>query len=1171
MDTNIHSNYAAEELQGQLAEELESELAGLRLHHDRLLAQRRQHEEEGYSRACAELKEEFAERLEGERARAGEELLQEKARLRQEAEKEASSIREELTVKDTLALADLHKMLALDRRRASLLAIEDAVKAAECVRSQTGAILQDELRREIEGMQATHAIRREEKMAEERSAHSAELLQLEMDLQDEHRRTADRIRADMQRAADAERSRIETEAEAEATLMAAQVKAASLQRLDNERLQIEEAEQHSRELLASRHKQVLLERDAQLQQLEKQWIEEDERAVGEVRERLSQESHRKSAAVAEELRQLASIPTEVLLGDFTRWLASSAQELVGVVAAAKIDEIARWEREGDEAEAAAVTAVEAEIASENEERVRRLVKDCALRREEAVALIQAEVKGEMHKQRVRLDAEHAARLSAALEEARAKLAAQAREGEGRAVAAENEKTEQEVKAARKDGEEEMRAALMEASRGFEQSLQAELVQLHTATTAAHDAALQGRREELTRARDAQLERARSEAASKTSKQLQALQEQMADERERRIQAMQRSCVAELERRSLEVDVMAQADLERALNECRVQAGLAHDAALADVKSSSQAEIEGAVSELREEARAKLDQAVLDARARYDAERVAAVEALKMQRSAELEATLAATRREFDEAREKQVQELKGKAGEELAAALEALRSDKTAECVAALEAVREEAEKVRERELQALDEQMARRKDEAISAVEAECRARMVQETDEMNEAFAASRDETLRALQVELQGDLQVQMENKQLRAELELSRQLSALRSECVADLERCKALVQSRNSRAAQKLISVLRLKHRKESDAHTAAGDRNARRQNDEAIRELRDEWSELRRLVRELLDAALTDSGARRNSQEVGLEDMVGMRIQLETAIRQVDELQGCLGLVAAQAASPGAGAQVLSSQRGVTNSLTPESGHVGSKPLQPLQCSASPALSGQRRGQVRRALSFSATKPDDPQPGRLSAAETQRSQDCKVSDSACAIEVQDECDLSMRSTLPSDTPCKSTASSTASSTPAGRHIYGDLSPAWHAKYGDLSPIKHSRPTLTRKAVSDSTYSLDDVGGGAASKARRGRDESDDADSEDSLDESPHGGEAKAAGGKAKKGLRPKVLDKHQQSGSPSQVRPIIRRSLHLYAPLFARTDLVLCRRGTGCYFRCCAAAARVEA
>ena len=235
---------AADELQGHLAQELESELAGLRLHHDRLLSQRRQHEEEGFNRACADMKKQVAERLVGERARAEENFAQEKtrleekfveekARLKEEFEKESCIIREELTVKDTLALADLHKMLALDRRRASLLAIDEAVKAAETVRLQvlqnspvnrkrallkspadtrdvqTEGILQDELRREIEGMQATHAVRRHEKVAAVRSAHDVELQQLAAELERDHARRKDELRASKRRAADAERTRIQ--------------------------------------------------------------------------------------------------------------------------------------------------------------------------------------------------------------------------------------------------------------------------------------------------------------------------------------------------------------------------------------------------------------------------------------------------------------------------------------------------------------------------------------------------------------------------------------------------------------------------------------------------------------------------------------------------------------------------------------------------------------------------------------------------------------------------------------------------------------------------------------------------------------------------------------------------------------------------------------------------
>jgi len=925
---------------------------------------------------------------------------------------------------------------------------------------------------------------------------------------------------------------IQAEVDAETQRAIAEVSGASLQRLERERERIAQKEEEERELLEARHAQVLQQRDEALRELERQWAEEDARAVGEVRQRLSEEARRKSAAVAQELRELASIPTEVLRSDFARWLAASAQEVAGVVVATRAEEVARLKWRGEEEEASAIMALEAEIAGENEERVLRLVSECEAQRGEAIARMQAEAKEGMRAERAKLDAEQAARLSAALEQVRAKLAAQAREDERTAMAAAREETEEGVRAARERVEEEGKAALLEASRQFEQALQAELVRLHTECTAAHDAAVQARQAELARAREEQVEAVRSEMASKTSKALRQLQEQTAGERERRIQAMQRSCQAELERRTLEVEGKAQAELEHALGNCRAEGARRCEAALLEAKTAGQADVERVVGELRESQRGAHDRAARDLQAKYDAERTAAVDALERQLSADLAARLEASRVASEQARESQVRELEERARQELAAALEALKADKAAECAAALAAVHAEVESRGQRELQALEEQMARRKAEAISAVEAECRGRFVEETDKMNEAFAASRDAKVRSLKTELQQDLQAQMENKQLRAELELARQLSALRAECVADLERCRGLVAGRNSQAAQKLIAVLRLKHRKESEAHMAAGERSARRHNEEVMRELRGEW----RLVRELFTASHSD--ARPSSQ--ALDEFVGMRIQLEAAIWQVDELQGLLSLVAAGAGATGAGARALSSTRAAAHPLA--STLVGSQ-----HDAVAPPSPGARRGQVKRALHYPAAAGEPEWGGRGAEGDTslaglEPSRDCAAGGSAGEVEGQEECDLSMRSTLPAGTPCKSTTSSVASSTPActhhseqpgnvldlsctsspmqdsskvdacystphksdgspwasppvqdwdgagvglpgsarlpvkGRAGGGDPSPVWRAKYVDVSPIKQPRSALTRSArpsargVVDSADSLEGVGG-----------------------------------------------------------------------------------------------------
>jgi hypothetical protein len=62
-----------------------------------------------------------------------------------------------------------------------------------------------------------------------------------------------------------------------------------------------------------------------------------------------------------------------------------------------------------------------------------------------------------------------------------------------------------------------------------------------------------------------------------------------------------------------------------------------------------------------------------------------------------------------------------------------------------------------------------------------------------------------------------------------MQIARQVNALRAESLADLERCRNLVEGRNREGAEKLLSVLRLKYRKVWRERERARDREGGRE------------------------------------------------------------------------------------------------------------------------------------------------------------------------------------------------------------------------------------------------------------------------------------------------------------------------------------------------------
>ena len=988
---------AATELQEALATELEAELASISEHHQRVLNQRRQQEEEAFDAALANLEEHFADKLAGERARNEQRLQEERRRLQQEFESEGASIREDLMVKDSLALDDLRKSLCADRCRASQGLIQESVRAAKQVRRQTEAILMQELQDEVKAVHAAHCVRKSEQLAELRTEHTVQLQELKRQQVDQYRVETEKLAVELRQAAEAQRAREQREIEAQVLLQRAAFEQESAATLEKERQRLQKAEKEALSEMSARHEEALRDKDVALQECQRKWADELEEAVGELRGRLVAQARDRIAELSPALRRVASVCTDQVRQDFAGWLAGSMDELSRVADDQHAKSLSQWQRNCDEQRLAAIKALEEEVASENEAKLQQLVNDCVAQRQQALEAVHCEAKRRLEAERAQVEAAHAARLSAAVVQARSRLEHEGQDLAARAVKAEEARTARDIEAAQELAEEKSKIALADAQRDSEEALERELAELQGELHAKQDDECNARLQELAFERQKALQEVCSQVNARTSKEMQELKSAAGVERERRIQALHRTCDAEGRRRKLELEMQAHAQLEEELAKTRMDALDQHEAALSSLHASNKAETEQLVSQIRESRRDDLEAQVHQLETKLADERAAAVEALRADLAQRHTQQIATRRNEAQQEIDERVAEAETAARAHLEATLDEIVKEKSVETESVLDQMRAEGQTKLEEDLDHLDRTMAEKRDSLLKAVEREFQQELKQETDKTHALFAATRDQRVRALKSELAQQARGQLEQKQLRAEIELARQVDALRAECQADLQRYSQVLENQNNEAAQKLMALLCLKHRCQ---HVDEGDRGegSRKQKETILQHLRDEWS----LLREFLTSLAPGSGMRSELQAHPHARSDEAR-ESATAARKQD------GSI--RRGSPSK-FDALHPQHEEDTLLTPEARTQEHAPASAHSLSAT--ASGSNKHRVKRSLTYPAG----------AAPPLDALIDTGAADSAGDKHSVSECDtndLSMMSTLGADTPLKSITSTPAKS------------------------------------------------------------------------------------------------------------------------------------------------------
>ena len=988
---------AATELQEALATELEAELTSISEHHQRVLNQRRQQEEEAFDAALANLEEHFADKLAGERARNEQRLQEERRRLQQEFESEGASIREDLMVKDSLALDDLRKSLCADRCRASQDLIQESVRAAKQVRRQTEAILMQELQDEVKAVHAAHCVRKSKQLAQLRTEHTAQLQELKRQLVDQYRVETEKLAVELRQAAEAQRAREQREIEAQVVLQRAVFEQESAATLEKERQRLQKAEKEALSEMSARHEEALRDKDVALQECQRKWADELEEAVGELRGRLVAQARDRIAELSPALRRVASVCTDQVRQDFAGWLAGSMDELSRVADDQLAKKLSQWQRNGDEQQLAAIKALEEEVACENEAKLQQLVNDCVAQRQQALEAVRCEVKRRLETERAQVEAAHAARLSAAVVQARSRLEHEGQDLAARAVKAEEARTARDIEAAQELAEEKSKIALADAQRDSEEALERELAELQGELHAQQDVECNARLQELASERQKALQEVCSQVDAKTSKEMQELKSAAGVERERRIQAMQRSCDAEGRRRKLELEMQAHAQLEEELAKTRMDALDQHEAALARLHASSKAETEQLVSQIRESRRGDLEAQLLQLETKLTDERAAAVEALRADLAQRHAQQIATRRNEAQQEIDERVAEAQTAARVHLEATLDEIVKEKSVETESVLDQMRSEGQTKLEEDLDHLGRTMAEKRDSLLKAVEREFQQELKQETDKTHALFAATRDQRVRALKSELAQQARGQLEQKQLRAEIELARQVDALRAECQADLQRYSQVLENQNNEAAQKLMALLRLKHRCQ---HVDEGDRGegSRKQQETILQHLRDEWSLLREFLTSLAAGSdmLSECQTHPHAKSDEARESATAAWKHDGSIRR---------------GSPSK-FDALHPQHEEDTLLTPEARTQEHAPASARSLSAT--ASGSNKHRVKRSLTYPAGAA--PPPDALIGTGEDDSSGDKHSVSEC-----DTNDLSMMSTLGADTPLKSITSTPAKS------------------------------------------------------------------------------------------------------------------------------------------------------
>jgi len=204
-----------------------------------------------------------------------------------------------------------------------------------------------------------------------------------------------------------------------------------------------------------------------LQEHEREWNLELEKALAEMRQHLAHAARRKTAAASDSLRKAAEINTEKLRTDFSTWLDMSVRDVAVVAAVARAEEVVGWECVGAKVRVAAVSELERVIVEENQEKVRRVVEVCVEQRREAVEKVQRECAVVLQQEREAMQRTEAIKLEEATTVLRERLGKEGEEACARVEVEEEETTAEQVRKARVRAREEMASQMLHVSSDFE--------------------------------------------------------------------------------------------------------------------------------------------------------------------------------------------------------------------------------------------------------------------------------------------------------------------------------------------------------------------------------------------------------------------------------------------------------------------------------------------------------------------------------------------------------------------------------------------------------------------------------------------------------------------------------------------------------------------------------
>eukprot|EP00960_Hanusia_phi_P078406 768814-Hanusia_phi.AAC.1 len=787
--------------------------------------------------------------MEDEEEKMIELLAREKRRMEEKVEGEREEKEKSLRAQEEEKLRRIREKLVEERRRASKQVIQEAVEASRKIREQTVRILEEEFDKEIKSARILHACQRRKVLAEMEEEHAAEMEEEEEETRREHERLRKDKRRLMVHAHEAEVKRMEKELEEILQRRIDELKLTSERRQEEERRTVE---QRARELRDRLRKQA----EEEEEELQRRFEEERERArrrhhvdVEETIRELEERKFELIKTLRRRVKESCVLEGVELQKECSMLVRQRLQEWKEETRRRMAEEVDGVFRKKTEEEEEAMAAVRRELAQENERILNDLLESLCRWEEEETVRLAHQLAEERRKAMEHEERTHEERKSRAIVDVRKEMDEAQERRRRDLVREEEQRTAEKLRQMRERNEEELRELLEGMKTEFERHMQETLVTTMRELRGVHEERMAQTRRRLEEERARKMAEEEEASTKMANERTEQLMSELKQETERRKKATQQECDDEYDKKIWELELQAETKLEESVREHRKEEEAKMQAELRALEEELMKERERELGSMRRRAEQRLVRLKQEVEEEYAAERREARRKINKEVEEEKNSLLSRRMQEIEEGTQELLQELQAKKEEELRTTLQELEAKLREELEESTRRKHEELRQQAHSAIARMQKELLERRESVLQEVERECEEELKRESGRMHDAFLSSKRERIDALVEEHRIEEERQQQEQVLRGELELSREVNALKEECKADVERMKLLMRERFSDELRRICTKAKIRNFAKS-FEVQGGRSNALEQKGESMaNRLRQEWKEeLRRLM-----------------------------------------------------------------------------------------------------------------------------------------------------------------------------------------------------------------------------------------------------------------------------------------------------------------------------------